>query len=132
MFVPRSERPPLNVNTRSAKRVYFKSQHCLLNRIWIIPINTSSLNKTYFSERILAKLGIEPAISRSQVLHATDSPKTDLATYIWTDCSLKGEGGYCNNRGRIYALVGYFRLFIVATGCPSERRPQKTVNCYGG
>ena len=29
-------------------------------------------------------------------------------------------------------LVGYFRLFIVATGCPSERRPQKTVICYGG
>ena len=26
----------------------------------------------------------------------------------------------------------YFRLFIVATGCPSERRPQKTVSCYGG
>ena len=25
----------------------------------------------------------------------------------------------------------YFRLFIVATGCPSERRPQKTVSCYG-
>ena len=25
------------------------------------------------------------------------------------------------------SLVGYFRLFIVATGCPSERRPQKTV-----
>ena len=32
------------------------------------------------------------------------------------------------------ALVGfgYFILFIVATGCPSERRPQKTVSCYGG
>ena len=29
-------------------------------------------------------------------------------------------------------LVGYFRLFIVATGYPSERRPQKTVSCYGG
>ena len=27
---------------------------------------------------------------------------------------------------------GYFRLFIVATGYPSERRPQKTVSCYGG
>ena len=27
---------------------------------------------------------------------------------------------------------GYFRLFIVATGCPSERRPQMTVSCYGG
>ena len=27
---------------------------------------------------------------------------------------------------------GYFRLFIVATGCLSERRPQKTVSCYGG
>ena len=26
---------------------------------------------------------------------------------------------------------GYFRLFIFATGCPSERRPQKTVSCYG-
>ena len=23
-------------------------------------------------------------------------------------------------------------LFIVATGCPSERRPQKTFSCYGG
>ena len=31
-----------------------------------------------------------------------------------------------------HAWVGYFRLFIVATGCPSERRPQKTVSCYGG
>ena len=29
-------------------------------------------------------------------------------------------------------LIDYFRLVIVATGCPSERRPQKTVNCYGG
>ena len=28
-------------------------------------------------------------------------------------------------------LVGYFHLFIVATGCPSERCPQKTVSCYG-
>ena len=26
-------------------------------------------------------------------------------------------------------LVGYFRLFIVFTGCPSKRRPQKTVSC---
>ena len=25
----------------------------------------------------------------------------------------------------------YFRLFIVATGCPSEWRPQKTVSCLG-
>ena len=23
----------------------------------------------------------------------------------------------------------HFRLFIVATGCPSERRPQKKVSC---
>ena len=29
--------------------------------------------------------------------------------------------------GVIETLIGYFRLFIVATGCPSERRPQKTV-----
>ena len=29
-------------------------------------------------------------------------------------------------------VVDYFRLFIVATGCPSERRPQRTVRCYGG
>ena len=29
-------------------------------------------------------------------------------------------------------VFGCFRLFIVATGCPSERRPQKTVSCYGG
>ena len=28
--------------------------------------------------------------------------------------------------------VPYFRLFIVATGCPSQQRPQKTVKCYGG
>ena len=28
--------------------------------------------------------------------------------------------------------IDYFRIFIVATGCPSERRPQKTVSCYGG
>ena len=26
----------------------------------------------------------------------------------------------------------YFRLFIVATGCPSERCPQKMVSCYRG
>ena len=31
-----------------------------------------------------------------------------------------------------YFFFYYFRLFIVATGCPSERRPQKTVSCYGG
>ena len=30
------------------------------------------------------------------------------------------------------SFVGYLRLFIVATGCSSERRPQKTVCCYGG
>ena len=29
-------------------------------------------------------------------------------------------------------LIDYFRLFIVATGCPSEQHPQKTVSCYGG
>ena len=28
-------------------------------------------------------------------------------------------------------LVGYFHLFVVATGCPSERCPRKTVSCYG-
>ena len=28
-------------------------------------------------------------------------------------------------------LIDYFRLFIIATGCQSERRPQKTVSCYG-
>ena len=35
---------------------------------------------------------------------------------------------------RVYLreLIDYFRLFIVATGCLSERRPQKTVSCYGG
>ena len=27
-------------------------------------------------------------------------------------------------------LFCYFHLFIVATCCPSERRPQKTVSCY--
>ena len=27
--------------------------------------------------------------------------------------------------------VGYFCLFIVAIGCSSEQRPQKTVSCYG-
>ena len=31
----------------------------------------------------------------------------------------------------IAGLIDYCRLFIVATGCPSERRPQKTVSCYG-
>ena len=35
-------------------------------------------------------------------------------------------------RLKIGILIDYFRLFIVATGCPSERRPQKTVSCYGG
>ena len=25
----------------------------------------------------------------------------------------------------------YFRLFIIATGCPSEQCPQKTVSYYG-
>ena len=29
-------------------------------------------------------------------------------------------------------VVGYFRLFIVAIGRPSEKRPQKTVSCYRG
>ena len=29
-------------------------------------------------------------------------------------------------------LVGYFHLFIVATSCPSERCPQKTVGCNWG
>ena len=35
------------------------------------------------------------------------------------------ESGMCS-------LVAYFRLFIVAIGCPSEQRPQKTISCYGG
>ena len=30
------------------------------------------------------------------------------------------------------ALIDYCRLFIVATGYPSERRPRQTVSCYGG
>ena len=30
-----------------------------------------------------------------------------------------------------YLMFDYFRLFIIATGCPSERRPQKMVSCYG-
>ena len=28
--------------------------------------------------------------------------------------------------------IGCFRLFMVTTGCPSERRHQKTISCYGG
>ena len=35
----------------------------------------------------------------------------------------------CNTRSY---LDGYFCLNMVATGCPSQRRPQKTVSCYGG
>ena len=31
-----------------------------------------------------------------------------------------------------FYLVSYFRLFIVATGCLSERHAQNTVSCYGG
>ena len=30
-----------------------------------------------------------------------------------------------------YRLLDYIRLFIVATGYPSERRPQKKVSCLG-
>ena len=29
-------------------------------------------------------------------------------------------------------LVGYFCSFVVATGCPSERRPPEDDSCYGG
>ena len=32
----------------------------------------------------------------------------------------------------IAGFSDYFRLFIVATSCPSERRPKKTVSCYVG
>ena len=32
---------------------------------------------------------------------------------------------------RVVGYFDYFRLFIVATGCPSERRLQETVSCYG-
>ena len=40
---------------------------------------------------------------------------------------------YTGSRHRIdWLIIFVFRLFIVATGCPSERRPQKTVSCYGG
>ena len=33
----------------------------------------------------------------------------------------------------IQMLVSHFRFFffIVATDCPSERQPRKTVSCYG-
>ena len=43
-------------------------------------------------------------------------------TYVQADLALHSQR----------VLIDYFRLFIVATGCPSERRPQKTVSCYGG
>ena len=33
---------------------------------------------------------------------------------------------------KLLRLIDYFRLFTVATGCPSERRPQKTAGRYGG
>ena len=32
----------------------------------------------------------------------------------------------------IFVYLSSFRLFIVASGCPSERRPRKMVSCYGG
>ena len=35
-------------------------------------------------------------------------------------------------QGRVKFVIGYLRLFIVATGCPSERYTQKTVSCYTG
>ena len=37
-----------------------------------------------------------------------------------------------NGLFELNGLVGYFHLFIVTTGCPSEQRPQKTVSRYGG
>ena len=36
------------------------------------------------------------------------------------------------HNGKVFWLVGYFRLFIVATSCPSERSRQKIISGYGG
>ena len=51
---------------------------------------------------------------------ATKSFKGSMATKIYKQ-TIRGV-----------CFFVYFCLFIVATGCPSERRPQKTVSCYGG
>ena len=50
---------------------------------------------------------------------------------IWTNFvkELKGQDQKAEKKKSYF---DYFHLFIVATGCPSERRPQKTVSCYGG
>ena len=56
--------------------------------------------------------GIEPIISSFQVERSNQL----------------GFAGWCC----LIFYFDYFRLFVVATGCPSERRPQKTVSCYGG
>ena len=70
--------------------------------------------------------------------------KSNPVSYNWTSflcCScknvdIKGQLKCCgysiySSLGKVW-LVGYFRLFIVATGFPSVQHLQKTVSCNGG
>ena len=81
-------------------------QHFLLNQIIVSPfVHTFDIISLFAAEFEEPKIGIS-----GKGLKLREGIKLQCVRY-W---------------------FGYFRLFIVATGCPSERRPQKTVSCYGG
>ena len=44
---------------------------------------------------------------------------------------IKVDLAFADHKLNVAKLVGYFCLFIVATGCQSERRPQKSYLLWG-
>ena len=69
--------------------------------------------------------------SKFKVTEHTNNPNKMINLVVYFIVQWKQN----NDWDEIYHIpvyIDYFRLFIVATGCPYERRPQKTVSCYGG
>ena len=86
------------------------------------------------SSAICVNLDQSNILSSGNGLNLKLSKICRLAMVKCPDKDYDGSRNYDSLKGSnaITMYFGYFPLIIVATGCPSERRPQKTVSCYGG
>ena len=103
--------------------------YLLANPLHIIPILTAMRKKTFEKVRIKPIFSYFPAMFS----YPAETNAPICSTYVTHMQTRKNQGLF--GKGLTWldsAFNDYFRLFIVATGCPTARRPQKTVSCYGG
>ena len=113
---------------------------------WIMVSNSANTSNVFFkrnaSERSLISVGFQQRKeARLMLLPAICSLQGHLLSqHIFRSNCVKSCFSIFCVRGWGFTvlsvtvhpeMVGDFRLFIVANGCPSQRRPQNMVSCYG-